>query len=65
MCRIMRGIGKIGSVKIDEDNLVLPKLRYGAAAMEDEMLKLPKGGAELVACGYGRNRGCTGTIANT
>jgi hypothetical protein len=52
-------------VKFDEDNLVLPKLRYGTAGVEDEMLKLSQGGAQLVACGCGRGRGFASTVHNT
>jgi hypothetical protein len=38
-------------VTIDKDNLVLPELRNGFAALEDEVLQLSPGGAELVAFG--------------
>jgi hypothetical protein len=51
-------------VKIDEDNLVLPKLRYGTAVVEDEMLQLSQGGAQLVAPGCGRSCGLAGTVNN-
>jgi hypothetical protein len=52
-------------VTIDEDNLVLPQLRYGTAGVEDEMLQLSQGGPELVALGYGRSRGFAGTVHTT
>jgi hypothetical protein len=58
----MRAKRKVRSVKVDEDNLVLPQLRYGVAVVEDEMLQLPQGGAELAAFGYGRSRGFAGTV---
>ncbi|HYR76485.1 MAG TPA: hypothetical protein VEM96_11655 [Pyrinomonadaceae bacterium] len=60
-----RGARKVRSVKIDEDNLVLPKLRYGTAGVEDEMLQLSQGDAQLVASGCGRGRGFAGTVHNT
>jgi hypothetical protein len=49
-------------VNIDEDNLVLPQLRYGTAGVEDEMLQLSQSGAQLVASGCGRGRGFAGTV---
>ena len=52
-------------MKVDEDNLVLPQLRHCVAGVEDEMLQLPQGGAELVAFGYGRSRGFAGTVHTT
>lgn len=50
---------------IDKDNLVLPQLRYGTAVVENEMLQLSQGGAQLVAPGCGRGRGFAGTVNNT
>jgi hypothetical protein len=52
--------GKV--VKIDKDNLVLPKLRYRTAVVEDEVLQLSSSGAELVAFSYGRSIGCAATL---
>ena len=53
---------RVKDVKIDKNNLVLPELRYGAAGMEDEVLQLPQGSAQLVAFDYGCSRGCPGTL---
>ena len=61
----IRAMRRVRSVKVDEDNLVLPQLRYGVAGVEDEMLQLSQGGAELVAFGYGCSRGFAGTIHTT
>ncbi len=58
----VRGPRESRSVNIDEDNLVLPQLRYGTAGVEDEMLQLSQGGAQLVASGCGRGRGFAGTV---
>lgn len=52
-------------MKVDEDNLVLPQLRHGAAGVEDEMLELSQGGAELVAFGNGRSCGFAGGVHTT
>jgi len=52
----------VKDVKIDKNHLVLPELRYGAAGMEDEVLQLPQGSAQLVAFDYGCSRGCPGTL---
>jgi RNase P/RNase MRP subunit p29 len=52
--------GKV--VKFDKNYLVLPKLRYRTAVVEDEVLQLSSSGTELVALGYRGSIGCTGTL---
>lgn len=49
-------------MRVDEDNLVLPQLRSGTAVVENEMLQLSQGGAELVAFSCGRGGGFTGSV---
>jgi len=56
---------EVRSATIDEDNLVLPKLRHGTAGVEDEMLQLSQGGAQLVAPGCGSSRGLASSAHTT
>jgi hypothetical protein len=49
-------------VTIDKVNLVLPELRHGPAALENEMLQLSQSGTQLVAFGHGPRRGFAGGI---
>jgi DNA-directed RNA polymerase omega subunit len=46
-------------VRYDEDHLVLPQLRYGTAAVEDEMPKLSQAGDKLVALDRRRSSSST------